>query len=71
MVKKDLLNFLSQHSFTQKRGIIINLIDRIFLISPYVSQKNLELIVNIRLVNDYPLKFVYDTIYNRINQTSV
>ncbi|KAG5324817.1 MOS1T transposase, partial [Pseudoatta argentina] len=43
------------------------MIDGAFFIShPMFHKKNLELVVNFLLVNDYPLKFIFDTIHNRI-----
>jgi len=61
------LNFFSQHPVCQKRGVIYGLVDRIFRLShPQFHDKNLALIINILLNNDYPLDFIFMTIRNRI-----
>ncbi|KYM98511.1 hypothetical protein ALC62_10773 [Cyphomyrmex costatus] len=61
------LNFLSNHPISQKRGVIYSLVDRAFLLSDVVfHEKNLILIINILLDNDYPLSFIFDTINQRI-----
>jgi len=61
------LSFLSRHPFCQKRGVIIGLVDRMFMLShPFFHQKNLELIIKILLENDYPLNFIFKIISYRI-----
>ncbi|KAM0724705.1 hypothetical protein ACS0PU_009089 [Formica fusca] len=61
------LNFLSQHPTCQKRGTIIGLVDRAFLLShPQFHQKNLDFIIKILLDNNYPLDFIFQTIFNRL-----
>jgi len=61
------LSYLSQHPLSQKKGTIIGLVDRIFLLShPEFHQKNLALIIKILLENDYPLEFIFNTIRSRI-----
>jgi len=61
------LNFLSQHPLSQKRGVIMGMVDRAFFLShPDFHQKNLESIVNILLNNDYPLDFIFKTIRTRL-----
>jgi len=61
------LNFHSLHPLTQKRSIVIGMTDRAFLLShPRYHQKNLELIFNSLLNNDYPLSFIFDTINSRL-----
>jgi len=61
------LSFLSRHPLCQKRDTIIELVDRMFMLShPSFYQKNLELIIKILLENDYPLNFICKTISNRI-----
>lgn len=61
------LNYLSQHPTSQKRGTIISTIDRAFSLShPKYHSKNLELVINTFLNNDYPLDFIFKTINNRI-----
>jgi len=61
------LNFLSQHPLSQKRGTIMSLVDRAFLLShPEFHQQNFELIVRILMENDYPLSFIFNAISSRI-----
>jgi len=61
------LNFLSQHPITQKRGIIISMIDRAFLLShPKYHEKNLKFIIETFINNNYPLQFIFDTTYMRL-----
>jgi hypothetical protein len=61
------LNFHSWHPVTQKRGVVMSLVDRAFLLShPKYHGKNLELIVSILLNNDYPLDFIFKTIRERL-----
>jgi len=60
------LNFLSQHPDCQKRGTIIGLLDRAFLLShPKFHRKNIIHIIEILLNNGYPLKFIFNTINQR------
>jgi len=33
-------HYFSQHPITQKRGVIMNLIDKVFFISPWLSTEN-------------------------------
>ncbi|KYN15983.1 hypothetical protein ALC57_11780, partial [Trachymyrmex cornetzi] len=57
------LNFLSQHSLSQKRETIIGMVDRAFLLSvPKYHKKNLIFVVEILLNNDYPVDFIFNTI---------
>ncbi|KYN30706.1 hypothetical protein ALC56_15005 [Trachymyrmex septentrionalis] len=45
----------------QKRGTILSLIDRAFLLSDFrFHTQNLTFIINILLDNDYPLTFIFD-----------
>ncbi|KYN38925.1 hypothetical protein ALC56_06685, partial [Trachymyrmex septentrionalis] len=61
------LNFHSNHPFTQKKGTIFSLVDRAFLLSDNIFHtKNLTFIINILLLNDYPLEFIIDSINQRI-----
>jgi len=61
------LNFHSLHLLTQKRGIIIKMTNQAFLLShPRYHKKNLELVINTLLNNDYPLNFIFDTINSRL-----
>src|SRR5436190_15274724 len=57
------LNFGSWHPICHKRGTIFSLIDRAFLLSnPKFHQKNVNLVVNILLNNDYPLTYIFRVI---------
>lgn len=61
------LNFLSIHPDCQKRGTICSLLDRAFTLShPKFHQKNIILIINTLNNNGYPLKFIFDTINQRL-----
>ncbi|KYN35113.1 hypothetical protein ALC56_10583, partial [Trachymyrmex septentrionalis] len=61
------LNFNSNHPMAQKRGTILSLIDRTFLLSDFrFHTQNLTFIINILLDNDYPLTFIFDTVNQRI-----
>jgi len=62
-----ILNLLSQHPISQKKGVLISMIDRAFLLShPKYQEKNLEFIIETFINNDYPLKFIFDTINMRL-----
>ncbi|XP_018338460.1 PREDICTED: uncharacterized protein LOC108746286 [Trachymyrmex septentrionalis] len=61
------LNFHSNHPLTQKKGTIFSLVDRAFLLSDVkFHTKNLTSIIDILLLNDYPLDFIFDSINHRI-----
>jgi len=61
------LNYWSQHPLSQKKGTIIGLVDRAFLLShPEFHRKNLELTIRILLNNDYPLNLVFSVMSNRL-----
>jgi len=61
------LSFLSQHPISQKRGIMMSMIDRVFLFShPKYHQKNFNFIIETFLSNGYPLNFIFDTISSRL-----
>ena len=56
------LNFNPNHPMAQKRGTILPLIDRAFLLSDFrFHTQNLTFIINILLDNDYPLYFIFDS----------
>lgn len=62
------LNFFSHHPTCQKRGTVIDLMDRAFLLShPEFHVKNIKLIIGILLENGYPLKLIFNTINNRLS----
>jgi len=61
------LNFMSHHPLTQKKGVIMNMVDRAFLLShPGYHQDNLNFVVKTFLSNGYPLQFIFDTIQKRL-----
>jgi len=61
------LNFLSQHPLSPKRGTIIGMVDRLFFLSQSrFHEKNLKFIIRILLENNYPIKFIFNTINRRI-----
>jgi len=61
------LNFLSQHPFSQKRGTVMGLVDRVFFLAhPEFHLDNLKFVITLLLENDYPLRFVFDTINTRL-----
>jgi len=72
------LNYESHHFFYQKRGTVIGLVDRAFLLShPRFYKKNLHLIIKI-LLNSYPLGLIFRIIksrlktnYNRANSSNI
>jgi len=61
------LNYLSQHPVSQKRGTIIGMTERALLLSHSRFQRdNLIFIIKVLLNNDYPLKFIFDTINKQL-----
>jgi len=61
------LNFMSQHPLSQKRGTVMGMVDRSFFLShPKFHHENLKYIITLLLENDYPLKFIFNTINTRI-----
>jgi len=65
------LNYFSQHPLSQKRGTIMGMVDRAILLSdPKFQHDNLCFIINVLLNNDYPLKFIFDTINTRLKSFS-
>ena len=62
------LNFYSYHPFCHKKGTILGLIDRVLKLShPSFHQKNFDKIINILLMNGYPLDIIFDNINNRLH----
>jgi len=63
-----LLNFLSHHPTSQKRRVIISMIDRVFLLShSRFHEKNLNFfIIETFINNNYLLQFIFNTIYTRL-----
>jgi len=62
-----LLNYWSHCPLSQKRGVIMGLADRAFLLShPDFHQKNLIFVIKTLLRNDYPLDFIFNVISNRL-----
>ncbi|XP_071577702.1 uncharacterized protein [Temnothorax nylanderi] len=61
------LNYWSQHPVCQKRGTVIGLIDRAFLLShPSYHAKNFKLVIDILLDNCYPLSFIFGILRERL-----
>ncbi|XP_018406344.1 PREDICTED: uncharacterized protein LOC108782548 [Cyphomyrmex costatus] len=57
------LNFYSSHPISQKKGIILSMVDRTYLLShPRYHQENLSYIIETLLNNDYPMDFIFNTI---------
>jgi len=60
------LNFLSHHPTSQKRGVIINMIDRIFLLShPKFHERKLNFIIETFINNNYSLQCVVIALIRR------
>jgi len=57
-----ILNYFSQHPVTQKRGVVMNLTDKVFLSHSDFQQKNFSFIINFLLDNFYPLDFIFSCI---------
>jgi len=63
-----ILNFLSQHPVTHKRGVILNLIDKVLSLSHSdFQQRNLSSMINILLDNSYPLELIFSLIKKRLH----
>jgi len=63
-----LLNFYSKRPMSQKRGIIINSVDKILLLSnPVFHQKNFLFLINNLLTNNYPLEMIFSSIKERLS----
>ncbi|KYM95702.1 hypothetical protein ALC62_13651 [Cyphomyrmex costatus] len=61
------LNYFFAHPLSQKRGIIISLTDRAFLLSdPKYHQKNFDHIINTLIKNNYPTDLIFKTINARL-----
>jgi len=55
-----------QHPLSQKKSTVV-MVDRAFFLShPRFHLENLKYIVTLLLENDYPLKFIFDTINTRL-----
>ncbi|KYN00647.1 hypothetical protein ALC62_08581 [Cyphomyrmex costatus] len=62
-----ILNFWSQHPLSQKISVIYGLVDKAFLLShPEFHKKNLKFIIDILMLNDYPLDFIFEKVNKRI-----
>jgi len=58
----------SHHPFTQKRGTMYSLIDRILRLShPKFHKNNFDHIIKILLDNGYPLDLIFTTIRRRLH----
>lgn len=63
------LNFLSKHPLSHKIGTIIGLTDRAMLLShPSFRHKNLKLIINLLIKNNYPIELIFKCINSRIHK---
>ena len=63
------LNYFSNYPLLHKKGVIIGQLDRILLLShPKFHEKNISDLIHILLSNNYPLKFIFSTIKNRIKK---
>jgi len=60
------LSFLSQHPISQKREVMMSMIDRVFLLHPKYHQKNFNFIIETFLSNSYPLNIIFDTISSKL-----
>ncbi|KYN22039.1 hypothetical protein ALC57_05571, partial [Trachymyrmex cornetzi] len=61
------LSFLSAHPISQKRGALIGVVDRVFLLShPRFHEDNLNWVIQTFLGNDYPMKFIFETLNRRL-----
>jgi len=61
------LNYLTHHPISQKRGVIMSMVDKAVLLShPKYQEKNLKYIVNTFLNNNYSLQFIFGTINSRL-----
>ncbi|KYN11963.1 hypothetical protein ALC57_15856 [Trachymyrmex cornetzi] len=64
---KRFVNYHSLHPLAQKKDVIIGMVDRTVLLShPKYHSKNIELIVNTFLDNNYPIEFIFRVIHSRV-----
>jgi len=64
---EEIFNYHSQHPLSHKKGPIFEMVNKVILISyPDFHKRNFDLIIKILLDNDYPLKFIFDTVRLRI-----
>ncbi|KYN15594.1 hypothetical protein ALC57_12179 [Trachymyrmex cornetzi] len=64
------LNYKSSHPDQHKRGVIIGLLDRILFLHPDYHKNNIKELINILLMNGYPLHIIFSTINCRIKKLS-
>ncbi|KYN26684.1 hypothetical protein ALC57_03945 [Trachymyrmex cornetzi] len=61
------LNFLSAHSISQKKGIVMGMTDRAVILSEQkFHQKNIKLVIDTLLRNNYPIEFIFEIIFKRL-----
>lgn len=66
---KRYLNYHSHHPLSQKRSIVIGMVDKILALShPQFHEKNFLYTIQILLENGYPLTFIFSTINSRLHQ---
>jgi len=64
---EEIFNYHSQHPLSHKKGPIFEMVNKVILISyPDFHKRNFDVIIKILLDNDYPLKFIFDTVRLRI-----
>ncbi|XP_018375985.1 PREDICTED: uncharacterized protein LOC108769469 [Trachymyrmex cornetzi] len=61
------LNFFSEHPLSQKKGTVMGMVDRAFLLSvPKYHKKNLLFVIETLLNNDYPVDFIFNVMNDRL-----
>lgn len=63
------LNYFSNYPIKQKRGTVMDLVDRAFFLShSKFYRKNFDMVFKILIDNNYPLDFIYDIFKSRFKQ---
>ena len=60
------LNFLSARPTSQKKGVFEWLIKLFYYLNQNFIKKNIRLVINIIIRNDYPMEIIFDTISTRL-----
>jgi len=64
---REIFKLLFSAPYFSKRGTILSLVDRVFLLSHSdFHEKNFKFVISTLLNNDYPLKFIFRVINDRI-----